>query len=155
MLNVQPVLSASMITAMEHLLSSHPVVGLGVDVAEPERMKRMRSRQKAVLSQAITEREQLWVDQASDPLRQLAACFAVKEAVFKALGTSWLESAVTWADVELLSPVSEPEARVVVGGECERQQQARLGQAWVVRLEEVDGQVMALALLLGRTAASA
>lgn len=173
---------------LEHLIQHQGLVGLGLDVAEPGRMQRLRSRPKALLQQVLTEREQMLVEHSSEPLVQLAAAFATKEAVFKALGTSWLESAVTWSEVELLSSF-EPQSRQVwegppddegppgsesalaadsvgrrasrlqslqsrpaqveVSGACKVRQCALKGTVWQVRLTFQNGQVIALALLLG------
>lgn len=56
------------------------IVGLGTDVVQVERLGRALDRTPALLARLFTEAEQ------GLPLESLAARFAAKEAVAKALG---------------------------------------------------------------------
>lgn len=115
LVSVEQLFDATVLRQLEHLIAVQGLVAMGVDIAEPERMRRLRSRPRALLEQVLTERELVLVEQAPEPLVQLAAAFATKEAVFKALGTSWLESAVAWSEVELLSLLVIERAQVRAG----------------------------------------
>ncbi len=62
-------------------------VGLGVDIVEIERMKRILGRSSAFVRKVFTEGEQAYCNDKANPAAHYAARFAAKEAVGKALGT--------------------------------------------------------------------
>ncbi|MFM7205012.1 MAG: holo-ACP synthase [Myxococcota bacterium] len=88
------------------------IVGLGIDIARVSRLSRTLARDPRLLTQVFTSAE---VAFAHDEQRsmQLVSAFAFKEAAFKALQQGWLESALFWTDIELLSPwqVASPHIR--------------------------------------------
>lgn len=88
------------------------IVGLGIDIARVSRLTRTLARDPRLLNQVFTPAE---VDLAQGEQRtlQLVSAFAFKEAAFKALQQGWLESALFWTDIELLSPwqVASPQIR--------------------------------------------
>ena len=64
------------------------IVGIGVDIAEIDRIKKAADK-AAFLTRVFTEREiSLYRDRGENP-SVLAGCFAGKEAVAKALGTGF------------------------------------------------------------------
>jgi holo-[acyl-carrier protein] synthase len=65
------------------------IVGIGVDLAEISRLEHALARTPALAARLFAESER------DRPLRSLAACFAAKEAVAKALGGP---SGLLWTD---------------------------------------------------------
>ncbi|MBO1903038.1 holo-ACP synthase [Leucobacter weissii] len=68
------------------------IIGIGVDTVDIERLGRQLGRAGGLLARLFTERE------AGLPLASLAARFAAKEALIKALGGS---GALGWHDLEV------------------------------------------------------
>jgi holo-[acyl-carrier protein] synthase len=66
------------------------IVGIGVDVADISRLERALARTPALAARLFAESE------IGQPARSLAGCFAVKEAVAKALGAP---GGLRWTDV--------------------------------------------------------
>jgi holo-[acyl-carrier protein] synthase len=62
------------------------LIGLGLDAVDVERFRRVLERRPSVAERLFTDDERAYGDSASDPATRLAARFAAKEAVMKALG---------------------------------------------------------------------
>jgi holo-[acyl-carrier protein] synthase len=75
-------------------------VTVGVDLAEVSRLARLAAKPEG-LSGVLTERELQYCHSQRHPAEHLAARFAAKEAVLKALGTG-LSDGIRWTDVEIL-----------------------------------------------------
>jgi len=75
------------------------IVGIGVDVVEIARFERAASRTPTLLNRLFAESEQVQEGRIL-PLRSLAARFAAKEALIKALGDS---SGLSWHDMPVVS----------------------------------------------------
>ena len=80
-------------------LLRHPVVGVGVDAVDVARFRRILARPPGFAARFFTDAEQADARRTSDPTESLAARFAAKEAVMKALGTGLGGFALT--DVEV------------------------------------------------------
>lgn len=79
------------------------IVGTGIDLVGIERFRRALERHgDRFLERVFTPRERDECASRADPARHLAARFAAKEAVFKALGTGWGRG-VGWRDAEVIS----------------------------------------------------
>ena len=76
-----------------------PVVGIGVDAVDVARFRRILARRPGFAARFFTETEQADARRSPDPTESLAARFAAKEAVMKALGTGLGGFALT--DVEV------------------------------------------------------
>jgi holo-[acyl-carrier protein] synthase len=63
-------------------------VGLGIDLIEIERVERALERRPALADRIFTPAELAYANDRARPGRHLAARFAAKEAVIKALGRS-------------------------------------------------------------------
>jgi holo-[acyl-carrier protein] synthase len=89
------------------------ILGTGVDIIEVERVQRALQRHSdRLLRRLFTEREvsDCWAS-AEHRYRRLAARFAAKEAVLKALGIGL--RGVKWTDIEVVrSPLGKPEVRL-------------------------------------------
>jgi len=75
------------------------IVGIGIDVVDLARFERAADRTPALLTRLFADAEQLDGD-ARRPLRSMAARFAAKEALIKALGDS---TGVRWHDMAVVS----------------------------------------------------
>src|SRR4051794_18132668 len=62
------------------------VTGVGIDLLEIERMERALERHPRLANRVFTDAELEYADRKARPGRHLAARFAAKEAVVKALG---------------------------------------------------------------------
>ena len=66
-------------------------VGLGVDIVEIERMRRILVRTPAFAQRVFSPAERAYCDKRASPATHYALRFAAKEAVVKALGTGFSE----------------------------------------------------------------
>src|SRR5215510_414218 len=77
------------------------IVGIGIDVVEISRMKRaVDSWGDVFLNKIFTRDELTYAHSKKNPTPHIAARFAVKEAVAKALATGW-SGGFRWKDVEV------------------------------------------------------
>ena len=78
------------------------IVGLGVDIAEVERIKAAIERHGEIfLRRVYTAREREYCERFKNKFERYAGRFAAKEAAMKALGTGWARG-VRWVDVEVV-----------------------------------------------------
>ena len=132
------------------------VIAHGIDIVEIARIVRMlQEHGERFLERCFTDVEQAYADAASvtapgpgigkRSAERLAARFACKEAVFKALGTGW-KSGISWRDVGIVhEPSGQP--NLVLTGRC-AELAAQLGIAqWHVSLSHTDS--MAIASVIG------
>jgi holo-[acyl-carrier protein] synthase len=81
------------------------VVGIGVDVVEVDRIERAIARWgDAFVRRIYTQAEIVRAEAGVTPAPRLAARFAAKEAVMKALGVGW--RALAWRDIEITNDVA-------------------------------------------------
>jgi holo-[acyl-carrier protein] synthase len=84
------------------------IVGLGLDIAEIDRIEAAISRHGApFLERLFTPAEASYCERYKNRFERYAGRFAAKEAAMKALGTGWSRG-VRWRDVEV---VREPGGR--------------------------------------------
>ena len=84
------------------------IVGLGVDLAEVDRIRRSVQRYgDRFLDRVYTQAERHYSLGKANFAERLAARFAAKEAGMKAIGTGW-QMGVTWRDFEV---INEPSGR--------------------------------------------
>jgi holo-[acyl-carrier protein] synthase len=130
---------------------SHGIVRIahGVDVVEVDRFRDLLKRWKErALERLFSEEERAYGLRSGDGAARLAARFAAKEAVLKALGTG-LAGGMRWRDVEVVSEASgKPTVRFWgrVKAEYERQ---GFDEA-VLSLSHSRGVAMASVILVGR-----
>lgn len=85
------------------------IVGLGVDIAEVNRIEEAIVRHgRAFLQRVFTKAEIDYCERHRNRYERYAGRFAVKEAAMKALGTGWTRG-VRWVDVEVTrEPTGKP-----------------------------------------------
>lgn len=89
------------------------IAGVGIDIVEVRRIRDAAERWgERFLNRVFTNGEIKYCLGERRGYGSLAGRFAVKEAVFKALGTGWA-GGVTWKDIEVVrSPDGRPEANL-------------------------------------------
>jgi holo-[acyl-carrier protein] synthase len=75
------------------------VIGVGTDLVEVGRFRHALERTPGLRTRCFTEAEQRYADRRTDPTERLAARFAAKEAVMKALGVGL--GACPFTDIEV------------------------------------------------------
>lgn len=75
------------------------ILGLGVDLADIDRVESVLERYPRFAERCFTEHEREYAFRFAKPARRLAARFAGKEAVMKSLGTGWRR--IRWQDIEI------------------------------------------------------
>ena len=92
------------------------IVGIGVDATEIERVKEMcEKHQESFLERVYTPLEREYcVARKKGMAESLAARWAAKEAVMKALGTGWSHG-VKWTDIEVATNFSGAPSLNVTG----------------------------------------
>jgi holo-[acyl-carrier protein] synthase len=100
------------------------IIGTGIDIVEISRLKNAAKKwQKNFLSKIFTDNELEYSNEKTSSYQHLAARFAAKEAVLKALG-SGLTSRMEWRDIEVWNEKSgKPNVRL--SGEVERISQSK------------------------------
>jgi holo-[acyl-carrier protein] synthase len=78
------------------------IVGLGLDIAEIDRIKAAIERHGAPLIERLfTPHEAAYCESHRDKFERYAGRFAAKEAAMKALGTGW-RAGIRWRDIEVV-----------------------------------------------------
>src|SRR5712691_8817464 len=96
------------------------VRGIGVDVVKVERLIQALERfGHRMENRLFTEGEIEYCRRHQDPLPHLAARFAAKEAVFKAIGTGF-SSGVGWKQAEVIQPGGQQPRLELSGAALER-----------------------------------
>jgi holo-[acyl-carrier protein] synthase len=87
--------------------------GVGIDIVEVARIERALNRfGQRFLQRVFTPGERDYCSRKAHPSQSLAARFAAKEAVLKAMGTG-LSAGISWTDVEVVNSQSgKPEVRL-------------------------------------------
>ncbi|MGH9562988.1 MAG: holo-ACP synthase [Terracidiphilus sp.] len=95
------------------------IVGLGVDIAEVDRIEAAITRHgEAFIKRLYTPGEKEYCERFKNRYERYAARFAAKEAAMKALGTGWRHG-IRWRDIEVTrEPSGKPTLRLAgVAGE--------------------------------------
>jgi holo-[acyl-carrier protein] synthase len=78
------------------------IIGLGVDIVEIDRMRRMLdANQQRLIDRLFTESETRYAMSHVEPAFHFAARVAAKEATYKALSGNHLARAVGWREIEV------------------------------------------------------
>jgi holo-[acyl-carrier protein] synthase len=87
------------------------IIGIGTDHVEVDEFKpRVKNASSKFARRVFTKSELAYANDTDDFVQRLAARFAAKEAVLKALGTGWTDE-TEWQDIEILNTKSgQPKA---------------------------------------------
>jgi holo-[acyl-carrier protein] synthase len=122
------------------------LIGLGTDLVEIERFRLAMKRRAKLGERLFSDDERAYAERHRDPAPRLAARFAAKEAVMKALGVGlW---AFKLRDVEVARHKSgAPE--LVLRGKATTLAERRGVTGWHLSLTHTDSMAMAVAIALG------
>ena len=120
------------------------IVGLGIDLADIERVRRVLEKYPRFAERCFTEHERDYAFQFARPERRLAARFAGKEAVMKSLGAGWRR--IRWTDVEI---TGGGKPTVEVYGTAKRRAEMLGVTGFEVTITHTDRDAMVFAIALG------
>jgi holo-[acyl-carrier protein] synthase len=84
------------------------IVGIGVDIIEVERIRKLAEKSPRFLKRVYTSEEIRYCKEKKNKFQHLAARFAAKEAFFKALGRK-----INWTDVGIINlPSGKPQLSI-------------------------------------------
>ncbi len=120
---------------------------IGIDIVEIKRLSRVSKRWgEGFLNKVYTKRELAYANSKRFPYQHLAARFAAKEAIFKALGEVE-RNFVGWKNVEILNDAyGKPIVRW--HGDAEKVRRKRKLKDVVVSLSHTENYAVASAMLL-------
>jgi holo-[acyl-carrier protein] synthase len=93
------------------------VIGVGIDAVEVARFRTVLARTPAMSERLFTPDELAYATKAKDPTERLAARFAAKEAVLKAMGVGL--GACGWHDIEVVRAESGAPSLVLTAAAAE------------------------------------
>ena len=119
------------------------IEGIGVDVVEIQRIQEVITTWgDRFLQKTFTETELAYAHSKANPVPHIAARFAVKEAVAKALATGW-SGGFRWKDVEVRNDESGKPSVILYGKVKEILKESRI----MVSLSHSDTVVVAFAVI--------
>ena len=119
------------------------ILGLGVDLADIERIGRVLAKYPRFAERCFTEHEREYAFRFASPERRLAARFAGKEAVMKSMGTGWRR--IRWKDIEITGG-GKPTVRIS-GSAARRAEMLGVTEVLVtITHTDTDALVMAIAV---------
>ncbi len=125
--------------------SAGAVLGVGVDLVDVARIRDVHTRQgERFLTKVYTEQERVYCLAQTNPYPSLAARFAAKEAVAKALGTGF-GAEVGWRSVGVVHG-DRGEPRVILDAPAQAWLESLGGREVLVSLSHTETQAMAFAV---------
>ena len=122
------------------------MIGIGIDAVEVDRFRIVLARTPGVARRLFTESERAYGNRKRDPAERLAARFAAKEAVMKALGVGL--GAFAFHDVEVVrAPSGQP--MLELRGRAEALARQRGVTGWRLSLTHTHRVAEAVAVALG------
>jgi holo-[acyl-carrier protein] synthase len=119
------------------------IIGLGVDLADIERVKQVLERYPRFAERCFTPHEREYAFRYARPERRLAARFAGKEAVMKSMGAGWRR--IRWTDVEITGG-GKPTVRLYGTARHRAEQLGVTGFEITITHTDTDALVFAVAL---------
>jgi holo-[acyl-carrier protein] synthase len=128
--------------------SEMAIVGVGVDIAEVNRIRHLMERYgERFLRRVFCDEELAYCQQFADPLPHLAARWAAKEAVAKALATGFTQG-VTWKSICVVNHFWGEPAALLRDGALRRAQVMGVRCLWL-SLSHTRDLAVAVAVLEG------
>jgi holo-[acyl-carrier protein] synthase len=119
------------------------ILGLGVDLADIERVRVVLEKYPRFAERCFTDHEREYAFRYARPERRLAARFAGKEAVMKSMGTGWRR--VRWRDVEITGG-GKPTVRLTGTAQARAEMLGVTGFEITITHTDTDALVIAVAL---------
>jgi holo-[acyl-carrier protein] synthase len=123
------------------------VLGLGTDLVEVERFRLALERRTRLGDRLFSDAERAYASQQHDPAKPLAARFAAKEAVMKALGVGL--GSFELRDVEVVRDEDAGTPSLVLRGQAEVLARERGVTGWLLSLTHTDSTAMAVVIATG------
>jgi len=120
------------------------IVGLGVDLADIERVGQVLGKYPRFAERCFTSHEREYAFKFAKPERRLAARFAGKEAVMKSMGTGWRR--IRWQDIEITGG-GKPTVRM--SGNAARRAEALGITEILVTITHTDTSALVMAVAVG------
>ncbi|MEX1217257.1 MAG: NAD(P)H-hydrate dehydratase [Acidimicrobiales bacterium] len=128
------------------------ILGIGNDLVDLDRFRRVLERRPALLQRLFTAGEIDYAQRRSDPTERFAVRFAAKEAVLKAMGVGI--GAVGWHEIEVLRhPDGQPS--IALTGRAARLATELGIEGWRLTLSHSDLVAQAIVVAMGATTFSA
>jgi holo-[acyl-carrier protein] synthase len=119
------------------------VIGLGADVVEVGRMRVALDRTASLAERLFSDGERAYAFEQHDPVKSLAARFAAKEAVMKALGVGLGD--IDFHDVEVVRR-DDGAPQLHVRGRARALAAQRGVTRWLLSLSHTDSTAMAVVI---------
>ena len=120
------------------------ILGLGIDLADIDRVGRVLEKYPRFAERCFTEHEREYAFRFARPERRLAARFAGKEAVMKSMGTGWRR--IRWKDIEITGG-GKPTVRMS-GNAARRAEMLGITEV-LVTITHTDGDALVMAIAVG------
>ena len=120
-------------------------IGLGIDLVDVPRFATVLARRPTIKERLFTAAELSYATSLADPVPSLAARFAAKEAVMKALGVGL--GAFAFEEVEVQRQASG-EPKLVLFGRAARLASERGAGSWLVSLTHTASSAAAIVMAL-------
>lgn len=124
------------------------IIGHGIDLVVIERIADMLNKhEQRFLDRCFTPEEQAYANSSEKRKTEiLAARFAAKEAVLKAIGTGWRDG-IAWTDIDVTrDPSGKP--GIILSGEAKKYADNLGITFWLLSLTHTDEHAMASAIAL-------
>jgi holo-[acyl-carrier protein] synthase len=123
------------------------LVGLGTDLVEVERFRLAMARRARLTDRLFSDAERDYAARQRDPVKPLAARFAAKEAVMKALGVGL--GSFELRDVEVVRADDKAAPTLAVRGRAATLARERGVTGWLLSLTHTDSTAMAVVIATG------
>jgi holo-[acyl-carrier protein] synthase len=124
---------------------SGEVLGIGTDLVECDRFRLALERRPRIAERLFSDAEREYAFGHREPVPPLAARFAAKEAVMKAMSVGLWKFALRDVEVRKL-PSGQPE--VILHDKAAALAQERGVGSWLLTLSHTDGMAIAIAVAL-------
>ncbi len=120
------------------------IIGLGVDLADVERVEHVLVKYPRFAERCFTEHEREYAFRFANPSRRLAARFAGKEAVMKSMGRGWRQ--IGWRSIEITGG-GQPKVRM--SGRAQRRAEALGVTDVLITITHTDTSALVVAIAVG------
>ena len=120
------------------------ILGLGVDLANIDRVARVLEKYPRFAERCFTDHERQYASRFANPARRFAARFAGKEAVMKSMGTGW--RGIRWTEIEITGG-GKPTVRMT-GSAARRAEMLGVTEV-LVTITHTDNSALVMAVAVG------
>jgi holo-[acyl-carrier protein] synthase len=135
---------ADLASHLYSLVGGGAVAGVGVDLVDIHRFRRVLDRTPGVIGRMFTEDEQGYAEAKRDPAERYAARFAAKEAVMKAMRVGVFQVPLT--DIEVVRDDESGAPSVQLHREAAALAESRRIVGWQLTMTHIDAVAEAVAL---------